>query len=124
MMPSTSCAAGCWQWCLQAALTLIIQGSTTGLLLQVNMPLQQRKNYLTTLLESAEPVCNRVKCPMSRVKAIGFTELQVLGLTEPQRERQHFLQLVFRSMDGDLSAEIATARNTPHSLGGPDWFKV
>lgn len=50
--------------------------------------------------------------------------VQVLGLTKPQRERQHFLQQVFRSMDGDLSAEIATARNTPHSLGGPDWFKV
>lgn len=50
--------------------------------------------------------------------------LQALGLTKPERERQHFLKQVFKSMDGDVAAEITTARNTPHSLGGPDWFKV
>ena len=50
--------------------------------------------------------------------------LQALGLTKPERERQHFLKQVFKSMDGDVAAEITAARNTPHSLGGPDWFKV
>jgi hypothetical protein len=50
--------------------------------------------------------------------------LQALGLTKPERERQHFLKQVFKSMDGDVAAEITDARNTNHSLGGPDWFKV
>lgn len=67
---------------MMAGVTLVVQGSTTGLL------------------------------------------LRVLGLTKPQGERRHFLNQMFRSMDKDLSAEIATARNTPHTLGGPDWFKV
>jgi hypothetical protein len=58
------------------------------------------------------------------MNAAGSPPPQALGLTKPERERQHFLKQVFKSMDGDVAAEITDARNTPHSLGGPDWFKV